>query len=105
QPATEAIVEAAARLARKHETGLDEQIVADAFHLHPAEQGVPRRGRIAEPDAPRDLGIDAARVEVLARLGAARLPERSAVKLGSQRHHPPQGLELTRGLGLGVARR
>ena len=57
QPAAEAIVEAAARLARKHETGLDEQVVADAFRLHPAEQRVPRaraHSRARSAGRPRD---------------------------------------------------
>ena len=104
QPPPETIVEAAAGLAREHETDLDQQIVADAVGAHAAPQRVPRGRSIAEPEAPGDLGIHPASVEILPRRGAAWLPECPAVELGGQGHRAAHRLELARRLGLGLAR-
>src|SRR4029453_19603582 len=97
--AAEGIVETGAVLAGQRETGLHERILADALPGHHREQHVPALGRETEPEPPRDLGIDAALLEIGPRLLAAALPERLVVELGGEGHHAGQRPELALGLG------
>src|SRR5262249_5488077 len=105
EAAAEEVVAAAAGLTRARESDLDEQILTDRLAGHSRQQRVPAVRRIAEAEAARDLEINAAPLEILARAASGRVPEALAVEACGEGHHAPERLELAVGVWSALTRR
>ena len=90
QTAAEAIVDARTVLARDDEPGRDQRVFGYALRLQRPQQHVPALGSPAQSEAPGDLGLDAALVEIGAGTLAARGPQALGVEAGRQIHHAEQ---------------
>ena len=75
QPPAETIVDTGAALALDDEARAEEHVVAHVLPVHEVAKLVPSLGGIAEREPTRDFRIDAASLEIRARLLAAGLAE------------------------------
>ena len=87
---SEAVVDAGAVLSLDGQPSGNQRVFGDLLRAHEGEERVPALRGIAETEALRDGGVDAALLEICARPLPGRLPERVVVEAPGKVHDPDE---------------